>query len=212
VWIPQLPEALLWDHNAHYHRALVRAMPPRVGTALDVGCGTGGLARQVAARADQVDAVDRSAVMIDRAAAAAPANVRFVLGDVLDETLPLDPRGYDVVTAVSGLHHMPLRPALRRLAALVRPGGTLAVIGLYRQVSPSDRLIEAAALPANAAMGVVLKARGLGGKQDGDMPVIAPGETWSDIRAAAREILPGALPRRRLFWRYSLLWRPSDHQ
>ena len=211
MWIPRLPQALLWDHNAYYHRWLARSLPDRVGTVLDVGCGTGGLARLLACRADRVDAVDRSAVMIEQARVAAPANVRWLLGDILDGTLVLQARGYDVVTAVSSLHHMPLRPALRRLASLVAPGGRLLVVGLYRQVTVGDRLIEAAALPANAAMGVALKARGMAGKQDGAMPVRAPGETFGQIGAAAREITPGAVLRRKLFWRYVLSWRaPSS--
>ncbi|MEW1639091.1 hypothetical protein AB0469_34185 [Streptomyces sp. NPDC093801] len=32
-------------HNAHYHRRITRQLPGRFGAALDVGCGTGGLAR-----------------------------------------------------------------------------------------------------------------------------------------------------------------------
>jgi hypothetical protein len=32
-------------------------------------------------------------------------------------------------------------------------------------------------------------------------------DTLAEIRAAAAERLPGALPRRRLCWRYTLLWR-----
>lgn len=38
---------------------------------------------------------------------------------------------YDAVTASSSLHHMPLLPALARLARLVAPGGILIVVGHY---------------------------------------------------------------------------------
>lgn len=208
MWIPQLPQALWWDHNAYYHRKLVRRLPARLDRALDVGCGHGVLAELVAARSNHVDAVDVSARMIERAKARPPANVRWLLGDVLGETLPLDPGGYDLVTAVSSLHHLPLRPGLRRLAGLVRPGGVLAVIGLYRPATVSDRLIDACALPANAAMGVALAARGRAGKpHDADMPVKDPIDTYAEIVAAAAEFTPGALLRRRLFFRCSLLWR-----
>ena len=39
------------------------------------------------------------------------------------------------------------------------------------------------------------------------VPMKAPGETLADIRSAARDCLPGAIVRRRLFFRYTLTWR-----
>ncbi|WP_435226202.1 hypothetical protein [Streptomyces sp. Tue6028] len=43
-------------------------------------------------------------------------------------------------------------------------------------------------------------------------PITAPQETLRDIRAAAAQELPGARIRRRLFWRYSLVYdAPAEH-
>jgi len=207
--MPQLPHPLRWDHNAHYHRWLLQQLPLAPQDVLDVGCGAGGLAAKLAVRAAHVDAVDLSAPMIARARTryASTGNIRWLIGDLLDPGLPLDHESYDLVTAVSSLHHMPLRPALGRLADLVRPGGVLAVIGFYRQVTLTDRGIEALALPANAAVGAVLASRGRAGKPDAEgMPVREPEATLAEIRDVAAEQLPGARLRRRLYWRYSLLW------
>ena len=170
MWMPQLPQPLRWDHNAHYHRWLLQQLPPAPQDVLDVGGGAGGLAAKLAARAAHVDAVDVSAPMIARARTlqAKTGNVRWLVGDLLDPGLPLEHEGYDVVTAVSSLHHMPLRPALGRLAGLVRPGGVLAIIGFYRQAGLTDRALEALALPANAAVGAVLAFRGRAGKPDAE--------------------------------------------
>jgi len=111
------------------------------------------------------------------------------------------------VTALSSVHHMPLQPVLGRLAGLVRPGEVLAVIGFYRQATLTDRGIEALALPANAAVGVVLASRGRAGKPDAEgMPIREPAATLAEIRDVSAEQLPGAHLRRRLYWRYSLLW------
>jgi SAM-dependent methyltransferase len=209
VRLPQLPRSLLWDHNAHYHGWLLRRMPPGCRRALDVGCGAGALARVLAARVAAVDAVDRSDVMIGRArAAAGVSTVRWLAGDLLDASLPLKPDGYDLVTAVSSLHHIPLRPALARLAALVRPGGVLAVVGCYRQAAVGDYLLDVLAVPENLVVGAVLAARGPAGKpHDEDMPVKWPPDTTlADIRTAATELLPGARIRRLLFFRYGLEW------
>jgi SAM-dependent methyltransferase len=207
MWIPPLPRRLRWDHNAYYGRWLLRLLPGRVATALDVGCGAGWLACALAERADRVDAVDRSAAMIRLARARPATGVRWVHGDVLSDDVPLAD-GYDLVTAVTCVHHMPLRPALRRLAGLVRPGGRLAVVGMYVPATPGDRLTAVVALPANGAMGLALAARGRAGKVYAPgMPVREATDTLPVISAAAAQIMPGALVRRRLFWRYTLLWR-----
>lgn len=57
---------------------------------LDVGCGAGAFAAQLAQRSEQVDAVDRSAEMIEEAKRRTPGNVNCVLADVLAD--PAKPR------------------------------------------------------------------------------------------------------------------------
>jgi 2-polyprenyl-3-methyl-5-hydroxy-6-metoxy-1,4-benzoquinol methylase len=212
--VPRLPAALLWDHNAHYHRWLLCQLPHAAGSALDVGCGDGALAVRLAERVERVDAVDVSATMIERAREAHPAvsNVQWLQGDVLDPDLALESSGYGIVTSVSSLHHMPLEPALQRLARLTRPGGTLVIVGLYRQVTLSDHLLQALAYAANATVGAALALRGRAGKpHDEQMPVMVPSATLAEICSAARSALPGARLRRRLFWRYTLIWtRPAS--
>jgi ubiquinone/menaquinone biosynthesis C-methylase UbiE len=54
-----------WDHNAYYHRLLLRRMPQPCRRVLDAGCGTGAFAARLAQRSEQVDALDRSAGMIE---------------------------------------------------------------------------------------------------------------------------------------------------
>lgn len=56
-----------WDHNAYYQHLLLRHVPPGCRRVLDVGCGAGGFAVQLAQRCGHVDAVDRSAAMITEA-------------------------------------------------------------------------------------------------------------------------------------------------
>jgi 2-polyprenyl-3-methyl-5-hydroxy-6-metoxy-1,4-benzoquinol methylase len=74
-----------WDHNAYYHRLLLRQMPLRCRRVLDVGCGAGAFAARLAERSEQVDALDRSAEMIEEAKRRTPGNVSCVLADVLGE-------------------------------------------------------------------------------------------------------------------------------
>jgi ubiquinone/menaquinone biosynthesis C-methylase UbiE len=80
-----------WDHNAYYHRLLLRQLPQRCHCVLDVGCGTGSFAAKLAQLSEQVDAVDRSAAMIEDAKRRTPDNVNCVLADVLVDALPSVP-------------------------------------------------------------------------------------------------------------------------
>jgi SAM-dependent methyltransferase len=204
----ELPEPLRWDHNAHYRRWLLRQLPGRVGSALDVGCGLGDLARSISdnSTADEVTAIDASERMIERARPTSD-RVRWIHGDVFTHDLGR----YDVVTAEASLHHLPLREGLQRLAELTRPGGTLIVIGLYLLSTRRDMAVEAVTLPANAVVGLAKWATGNRTKpHDEEMPVVFTAPTLPEIRAAAAEITPGARVRRHLFWRYSLVWRAPE--
>ena len=200
----QLPEKLQWDHNAWYRRWLLRQLPSRVSSALDVGCGLGDLARSI--NADHVTAIDASARMIERASATSD-RINWIHGDVLTHDLGR----YDVVTAEASLHHLPLREGLTRLAELTEPGGLLVVIGLYMSATKSDEALELVALPANAIVGLAKAINGTGGKRhQTEMPVVLTAPTLPEIRAAAAEIVPGARIRRHVFWRYSLVWRAPE--
>ena len=209
MWVPELPGRLRWSHNTHYHRWLLRQLPSQLDMALDVGSGRGRLACILASRARRVDAVDASPAMIAAAQQRCPSSsqVRWIAGDVLDAALPLVEGGYDAVTAVSSLHHLPLGAGLDRLAELVRPGGVLAVVGHYRPATLADRCLELVALPANAVVGAALALTGAGGKPDDDaMPVRPPTTTLAEVRLAAAR-LPGSKVTRGLYWRYLLTWR-----
>ena len=52
--------AMDWDHNAYYHCLLLRHLPRPGNRVLDVGCGAGTFAVELAERAGNVDALDRS--------------------------------------------------------------------------------------------------------------------------------------------------------
>ncbi|MEV6238754.1 methyltransferase domain-containing protein [Lentzea sp. NPDC051838] len=200
----QLPEKLRWNHNEWYRRWLLRQLPSRVESALDVGCGLGDLARSI--NAQHVTAIDASERMIERASATSD-RIEWIHGDVLTHDLGR----YDVVTAEASLHHLRLREGLTRLAELTKPGGTLIVIGLYMTSTNADRAMELVTLPANAIIGLAKAVNGTGGKpHDTEMPVVMTAPPLPEIRAAAAEITPGARIRRHVFWRYSLVWRAPE--
>ncbi|MFC7817879.1 class I SAM-dependent methyltransferase [Streptomyces sp. NPDC057367] len=196
-----------WDHNAHYHRWILRQLPGRFGSALDVGSGSGDLVRLLAARADEVRGIDSDPAITSRARLLTPeaTAASFTVADA-PTGLPAGP--HDVITCVATLHHLPFTEALAAFRRHLAPGGTLVVVGLYRPRTPTDHLLGAAAVPLNAATGW-LKNKGRSTAPPTSMsartrPADMP---FTDIAQQARALLPGARLRRRLFWRYTLTWR-----
>lgn len=108
-----------------------------VGRALDVGCGEGADALWLAGRGWQVTAVDVSRVALDRAsraAAAAGAEVRWLVADITDG--PPAGEVFDLVSAqYLAIRHTDDDAGIRGLIAAVGPGGTLLVVG---HGEPSD--------------------------------------------------------------------------
>lgn len=195
-----------WDHNAHYHRWILRRLPRRFDSALDVGSGSGDLARLLASRAGAVHGIDVDPAILARARelTAPTAPVTFSVGDALKE---VPPGPYDVISCVATIHHMPFSDALTHFRQHLAPGGTLVVVGLSRRQSRSDHLIDAVAIPSNVAMAWI-KNKGRKAPRPASMtaPTRPATMTFADIVRDARQALPGARLRRRLFWRYTLVW------
>ncbi|MEW2173983.1 class I SAM-dependent methyltransferase [Streptomyces sp. NPDC007027] len=195
-----------WDHNAHHHPWIMRQLPRRFGRALDVGSGSGDLARLLATRATEVRALDADRAIVARARElTGPAvPVTFTAGDALTET---PPGPYDVITCVATLHHLPFTEALDLFRRHLAPGGTLVVVGVSRAASPGDHLLGAAAIPLNIALALIKnKGRRVARPVSMTAPTRPADMSFAEIVRDARRVLPGARLRRRLFWRYTLVW------
>ncbi len=105
-------------------------------TVLDVGCGTGNVARPLANSVERVDAVDRSLPMLARARTLPGGDspkIRWLHGRAEDvETQP----PYALVTAGESLHWMDWEVVLPRFAREVSPHGMLAILYLVDQPVP----------------------------------------------------------------------------
>jgi 2-polyprenyl-3-methyl-5-hydroxy-6-metoxy-1,4-benzoquinol methylase len=124
--------------------------------------------------------------------------VEYLTGDFL--THPFE-ENFDFIASVAAIHHMDARAALVRMRGLLRPGGTLAVVGLARSRTLAD-------LAADAAGGVVHRAyKATRNYWQHSAPVVwPPPMTYPGIRQLAVEVIPGVRYRRHLMWRYSLVW------
>ena len=190
-----------WNHNIAYFPFVlgVVAQKPR-RRALEVGTGDGVLAAHLAALVPSVTGLDLDQGQVDAATAdyGPVPGLTFLQGDLRDTTPPGAP--FDAVVSSATIHHLELEVALRRLAELTASGGTLIVVGLAVDTSPWDHLVSAASILPNRVM------RARRGWYDHGAPMDDPRDSWATVRRVAEQLLPGVEYRRRLYWRYTLVW------
>ena len=147
--------------------------------SLDVGCGPGGLTRELVRRAGaaEIAAIDPSAPFVSACAAANPG-VDVRLG--VAEELPFDDDAFDVTLACLVVGFMTDAVAgVREMARVTKPGGTVAVcFWNYAEMPLLDTLFSAAALiePAVSAEQTRL------GTRDGDLVRVLQTAGVVDVR------------------------------
>jgi ubiquinone/menaquinone biosynthesis C-methylase UbiE len=128
------------EERAAWDRVLARVLP-RGGPldTLDIGCGTGFLSFEFAARGHRVTGVDFSAAMIEKArakAAACGAAIRFEEADA--EALPFAAARFDLAASRHLLWTLPHpEAAIDEWIRVLRPGGRLVVVD--GQAAPDTR-------------------------------------------------------------------------
>jgi 2-polyprenyl-3-methyl-5-hydroxy-6-metoxy-1,4-benzoquinol methylase len=165
---------------------LVAEVPLR-SRVLEIGCGTGTFARELAnKRGAKITAIDLAPRMIDvaRVRTAANLGIDFRVADFME----LSPRGFDVVVAIDTLHHLPIAVAAERMAQAVVPGGLVIITDGFARGSALE-------LPYSGLSWLVHKQ-----PQRGD-------RSLREVRAILRDALPGVAVHRHLGWRYTAIWR-----
>lgn len=188
-----------WNHNIHHHPVILDAVPSGAQRALDIGCGEGLLARQLADVVPDTVGIDTDRASIDLAQQQAGPGQTYIHGDLF--THPFEPESFDIVVSVAMIHHVDAETGLERMKELTRPGGTIALVGLARTRLPRD-------IPWELAGAVTTRVLKLSRTYwEHSAPTVwPPPTTHHEIRDIARRTLPGVHHRRHVLWRYSLVW------
>ena len=200
-----------WDHNGQYHDLLARHVPRPCREALEIGCGTGAFSRLLAQSAERVLALDLSPNMIAlaRERSALFPNIDFEVADVLTRELPAE--RFDCIATIATLHHLPVEEVLPKLKGALKAGGVLLVLDLFEPEGLSDAFMSALAVPLSVGLRLVRHGRlrpprevrrawDEHGRHDSYL-------TLARVREVCAEMLPGAVVKRHLLWRYSVVWK-----
>jgi hypothetical protein len=104
-------------------------------------------------------------------------DLTFVVGDFITAA-GLSAAGDEFICSVSAIHHMDFEAALARMRQMLRPGGTLAVVGLARETAPADWAATIAAAPVVRIAKVLRRVHGPEG-----MPAADPQMSYGQVRA-----------------------------
>ena len=144
-----------WFHDTFSFRGQLRKLRQRTADlariqpgeqVLDVGCGTGTLAIEVARRVGstgRVAGVDPGTEQIARARAKAARRhmpIDFQIGVI--EQLPFPDQTFDVVFSTLMMHHLPAslkRQGLAEIARVLKPGGRLVIADFKRKQERQGR-------------------------------------------------------------------------
>jgi len=197
-----------WSHHDHFHRWILRNLPARRRAALDVGCGEGALLLRLAEEFVHVHGTDLDPGMRRAAQDRCATRANVTVGA---EQLHELPGPFDLITMVATLHHLDEAAALREVARLLAPGGRLLVVGMAPPVTWRDTVVDLASALANPVMGLVRHPRPVATSTPPAYPMRDPERGFDELRTVVRSVLPGAVMRRRLFFRHTVAWtRPHD--
>jgi len=200
-----------WTANNHYHEFLLRHVPANCEEALEIGCGTGAFARQLAERCQSVTAIDLSAEMIRVARERSKqfANLQFEVADAMTWDFPKS--RFDFVCTIATLHHLDQRELLPKIKTALKPRGVFVILDLVQSSSAIERMLDVVGMGVSSGLRLIHNGR--------LQPPSAVRKAWEQhgqhdhyttikqMRTLADEILPGSSVKRHLLWRYTLVYQ-----
>jgi 2-polyprenyl-3-methyl-5-hydroxy-6-metoxy-1,4-benzoquinol methylase len=117
----------------NYTENLLRHIPNAAAEVLDVGCGTGVVARRLIEQGRRVECLSPSPFLNAEARGNLPPGT--VIHETTFEAFQTD-RTYDLVLFIESLQYVPLAESLAKAARLLRPGGQIVICDVFRRDTP----------------------------------------------------------------------------
>ena len=200
-----------WNRNNHYHALLIENLPRNCGHALEIGCGIGTFSRLLATRSNRVTAMDLSPKMIEIAKnlSESHTNIDFQVADVLETKFPDE--HFDAIVSIATFHHLPLEQVLPKLKKALKTGGKLLILDVSSMESIQDFFVGAIAVPLSLVLKVLHNGLTRPTKEE-RQAWVRHAETdrflsFSEARRIYSGFFEKAVVQRRLFFRYSVIWR-----
>jgi demethylmenaquinone methyltransferase/2-methoxy-6-polyprenyl-1,4-benzoquinol methylase len=136
-----ITRVLSFGRDAFWKKWMLRQLPSEgVNGVLDLACGTGDITRALASRypTAKVTGLDLTPKMLELARELAPADLRFVEGDMMNTGW--EAGSCDIITGGYALRNAPdLDAALSEVHRLLRPGGQAAFLDFSASANPIVR-------------------------------------------------------------------------
>lgn len=209
--IAELQEHSNWNHNNCYFKYLMSFVPEKIEVCLDIGCGHGELSALLAEKANKVIAVDLAEKMIDSAKKYNGLyNIEYVCDNILNMNFVNN--SFDIIITTATAHHLPYEWLLEFARQKLKKGGKLIILDLVNAETLSDKLLWNFAVIPNFFMNIIRNGRFPYSDSHSKAVWNKHGEhdtymALAEIKRLAAKHLPNALVKRKLFWRYVLIWQ-----
>lgn len=200
-----------WNHNNCYFKELIRYVPENSDTCLEIGCGKGELSYMLSKKSKNVIAVDLADKMIEKAKTLFPNdNISYICSNILD--MKFDDNSLDVIITTATAHHLPYEWLLCFSKDKLKKDGKLIILDLVKAKTISDHILWCSAILPNIIFNILKN----GSLRKDDSHSKEPWEkhgqhdkymTMEEIKIMANKHIPTAEIKRKLYWRYSLVWQ-----
>lgn len=192
----------IWNHNTIYHKSILKHLPISRSSALDIGSGLGTFSNKLSNIFHNVNCLepDSESIELSKKRFGSKGNINYINSSF--ESHNFVSEKYDFISAIASIHHMDFKSTLLKMNDLLKPGGKLVILGLFRESTLVDLFISLAAILPNLIMNTLFK----NDADNSKMIITRPQMTLKEIKKSSKDILGNFKFKRHLFWRYSIIY------